>query len=376
MKNISVINKKEIAKNRKMEEVQKKARKYYREKMFEKAGYAPKAKIRKIAALNDIPFREYRVSDSEANCSSVPELSKEQLIELCKKTELTGRSGNGFPTYRKLESFQAREGLLIINAVECDPGLVQDAWIYRNCMDEVLEGVKLVRKSLGIQDVILATKEPLNRSLDIRQIKVADRFPMGYERYLIQVVTGKDIPEGKHPSECGILVLNIQTLLAIARAAAEEETAKEKYITIADISEATAEVTKVMAGDSVTDIASKLFTDEQRNGKKLYAGSGALACHMADADETVTEETCYIAIGNAPEYEKAGKCKGCNACTRNCPAGVSVQKIVALSEKMNLTKDAAKTLGADVCIGCGACTYGCMAGKDVREVVRCAKEKQ
>lgn len=375
MGNICIVNKKVVAKNQKLKQTQRKSGRHYQNKMFEKVNNAPRAKIRKIAELDEIPFEEYKTSHNQANGISLSELSKEQLIELCKRVQLTGRSGNGFPTYKKLESFHARNGILIINAVECDPGLVHDAWIYKNCMAEVLEGVRLVKNSLEIREVILATKEPLNCNLDIRQIKVPDRFPMGYEKSLIKFVTGKDIPAGKHPTECGILVLNLQTMLAIAEAAVDEGMAKEKYITIADVSEAAARVTRVRVGDSIADIASILFTEQQREGKTLYAGSGAITCHMVNTEETVTEETCYIAIGNAPEYEKAGKCKGCNACTKNCPVGVGVQKIVKLSEKKSLTSDMVKTLRADVCIGCGACTYGCMAGKDVREVIRCAKEK-
>lgn len=375
MENICIINKRIVAQSQKLKQAQRKTRKHYQEKIFENVKNAPKAKIRKIADLDGISFAEYRISNNKTEKISVPILSKNQLIELCKKVELTGRSGNGFPTYKKLESFQAGNCLLIINAVECDPGLVHDTWIYQNRMDEVLEGVKLLKKSLGIHKVILATKEPLNQSLDIKQSKVADRFPMGYEKNLIKAVTGKELPAGKHPAECGILVLNLQTILAIAEIAVDEEMAKEKYITIADVSEATAKVTRVQLGDSIKDIVSKLFTDTQRNEKKLYAGSGALTCHEVKTDETVTEATCYIAIGNAPNYEKSGKCKGCNACSKNCPAGVKVQKLVRLSEKKNLTSEDAKSFHADACIGCGACTYGCMAGKNVREVIRCAKEK-
>lgn len=375
MEKISIVNKRIVAQNQKLKQAQKKARRHYQEKIFEKAKNTPKAKIRKIADLDKISFTEYKILDSKVGNISVPKLSREQLIALCKKVGLTGRSGNEFPTYKKLESFQANNSLLLINAVECDPGLVHDAWIYKNRMEEVLAGVKLITYALGIQEVILATKEPLNQSLHIKQYKVADRFPMGYEKNLIKAVTGKEIPKGKHPSECGILVLNLQTILAIAEVSVDEEMEKEKYITIADVSEATAKVTRVRLGDSIENIALKVFTDSQRSGKKLYAGSGAMTCHKVKADETVTEETCYIAIGNAPDYESAGKCKGCNACTKNCPAQVEVQKIVRLSEKKKLTSDSAKSFHADACIGCGACTYGCMAGKNVREVIRCAKEK-
>ena len=85
MEKISIINKREVAQNKKIKQAQRKARRYYEEKVFEKVRNAPKAKIRKIVELDDISFAEYRTSNNKADKISAPELSKEQLIELCKK---------------------------------------------------------------------------------------------------------------------------------------------------------------------------------------------------------------------------------------------------------------------------------------------------
>lgn len=371
MKNICMINKKMVARNHKLKNAQKKSRKYYQEKLFSKVKDVPKAKIRKIVDMNEVTYKEYKKTD-EIAYKVLPQVSREELINLCKRTKLTGRSGNGFPTYKKLQAFNSENGLLLINGVECDPGLIHDAWIYRNKIDKVVESAKLIANSMKIETIVLATKEPLNDKLEISQVKVPDRFPMGYERELIKMVTGKSILNGKNPAECGILVLNLQTVLTIGEITRNSQKACEKYITVADIQEAKAFVTRVHLGDSVEDIASKMFPD--MDGKSIYAGSGVLDCHLLHADEVVTDQICYIAIGNAPSYDNAAKCKGCNACTRNCPAGIDVQKIVRLSEKEQLTKDIVAILKSGSCIGCGACTYGCVVGKNVREIVTCLNE--
>ncbi|MGN0739568.1 MAG: 4Fe-4S dicluster domain-containing protein [Treponema sp.] len=374
MENISLINKKMVSSNKKLKLAQKKAGKHFQTKLFERAKNCPKARIKKIARLDDIAFQEFRTEDKAPLISSPGGVTRGQLIELCKKTALTGKSGNGFLTYKKLESFNSEDGLLIVNGAECDPGLVHDGWIYRNRIDTVIEGIELVKQALKIQHVILATKEPLDTTLNVTQIKVADRFPVGYENFLIKAVTGKEIPKSKLPSECGILVLNIQTVLAIREAFDDEFSCRKKYITVADITEGEAKVTRVTVGDSVEEIASELFSIEQRKGKTLYTGSGALFSHKAENGETVTEETGYIALGNAPDYEGASKCRGCGACSRNCPAKVEVCKVVGLAEKNELTAQAAKALNVNECIGCGACTYGCMAGKDTRKIIMGSKE--
>ncbi len=111
--------------------------------------------------------------------------TKEQLVQVCRDVNLKGRSGNNFKTGDKLEKFNCEEGILLINGVECDPGLVHDGWIYRNHLSKVNEGARILNNIFHFKKIILATKEPLKKKETIfEQVKIKDRFPMGYEKFI------------------------------------------------------------------------------------------------------------------------------------------------------------------------------------------------
>lgn len=368
-----VANKNSVKKNNALKIAQKKTRKYYQEKIFKKAPNATKAKIRKFADLEQVDYQV--ISDIELlEKNEEVQLSKEELIGLCREGGLTGRSGNGFDVSKKLEAFQKNSGTLIINAIECDPGLVTDSWLYRNKQDFIQQGAMIIKNALGLDKVILATKEPINKMDAIQQVKVIDRFPMGYENYLIKYVLGITIANDELPQEKGILVMNLQTVIAIAELARNVMAGQYKYITVANLFTAKAKVARVCIGDSVQEVVESCFPQNGENTDNIYAGGGAFTCHKVIEGERILDTTGYVAIGEMPNYEEAGKCKGCGSCTKNCPAGVDVHKLIQHVDKngMNSASDC-KEFNAEACIGCGACTYNCMAGKDVRETVMWAK---
>ena len=381
-----VVNRQSIKKNKALKSAQKSARKYYQEKIFMKSSKeakSAKAKIRKLADLRRVDYKVF--SDIEQmEKKHEAQLSKDELIAFCRKTELTGRSGNGFEVSRKLEAIMRTKATLIINGVECDPGLVTDSWLYRNRQKLIEQGARILRNALELDKVILATKEPLRAFNEIQEVKVADRFPMGYEKYLIQNVLGVRLEANELPQEKGIIVMNLQTVIAIAEMTQNIMAAQYKYITVANLYTAEAKVVRVRIGDSVKAVAESCFfkrdsksnskCDSKCDSKRIYAGGGAFSCHEAAPGEKIQDTTGYIAIGDMPKYQYAAKCKGCKACSRNCPAGVSVHKIVQHVEKKGMKRvEMCKSFNPTACIGCGACTYGCMAGKDVREVIRWAK---
>lgn len=368
-----VVNKHSVRKNSALKIVQKKARKYYQEKIFTKSSNATKSKIRKLADLEQVDYMA--ISDIELlEKKKEVQLSKEELIELCREGGLTGRSGNGFDVSRKLEAFHKDSGTLIINAVECDPGLVTDSWLYKNKQNFIQQGAMIIKNALCLDKVILATKEPLEKIDAIQQVKVIDRFPMGYENYLIKYVLGITIANNELPQDKGILVMNLQTVIAIAELTRNVMAGQYKYITVANLFTAKAKVARVCIGDIVQEVVESCFPQNARNTSNIYAGGGAFTCHKVIAGERIQDTTGYIAIGEMPNYEEAGKCKGCGACTKNCPAGVAVHKLIQYVDKngMNMASKC-KEFNPTACIGCGTCTYGCMADKDAREVVMWAK---
>ena len=202
----SIINKNGVKKNRELKQIQKKTKKYYGDKLFAKNHREPKAKIQKLVDVTNISFVSL-VKEAKSR-EEIPEnVTREQLIQLCEKQNLTGGSGNGYPIAEKLKACPEQNGILLINGVECDPGLAQDAWIYRNRLEQVAQGIAMLNQIYHFKRVVLATKEPLSqKKYDFDQIKVKNRFPMGYENYLIRSIWGFELAEGEHPIDRGILV--------------------------------------------------------------------------------------------------------------------------------------------------------------------------
>lgn len=374
MKNYCIVNKRSVVRNKELKRVQRKSRRYYQEKLFQKAGNAPKARIGKFCDLSRVEYKI--ISDTKFQGMKKMKLSREELIYLCEKSSLTGRSGNGFLVSKKLEALHKRAGILIINAVECDSGLATDSWLYRNRREWIEYGAELLKDALCLEKIILATKEPIQKIEGIEQLKVPDRFPMGYENYLIKHTLNVEIKENELPQNKGILVMNLQTVIAIAELAQDSRAGQYKYITVANLYTAEAKVARVRIGDYIKEAAAGCFPEKEWENCHIYVGGGAFNCHEAVGGDKISDTTGYIAIGQMPSYEAAERCKGCGACTRNCPAGVEVQRLIKHVQRNGMRDaDECARYRALYCIGCGACTYGCVAGKDVRGVVTWAKEK-
>lgn len=320
MENSCIVNKQNVAKNKALKRTQKGTRKYYQERLFQKSVNDLKVRIGKLADLNNVGYKV--ISDMELAGNINVCLSRDELIQLCKESSLTGRSGNGFEVARKIEMLHKNSGILIINAVECDPGLVTDSWLYKNKKFYIEQGAKLLKEALCLDNVILATKEPLRDICGVQQIKVIDRFPMGYEKYLIKHILGVEISYNELPQEKGIIVMNLQTVIAIAELTQNKMAGQYKYITVHNLYTAETKVARVHIGDRVDMVAANCFFKNEMEKSHIYAGSGAFNCHQSMEGDIITDTTGYIAIGEMPSYDKTEKCKGCGKCTRNCPAGV------------------------------------------------------
>lgn len=368
-----LINSKDVKRYKNIKQAGKLSAKYfdnnknkmYKEQPKTKMKTELKKKIRKIFDISDISYVDLMPNLQKSE--SVEVTNKDELIKLCDKNNITGRSGNGFLISEKLKSYDASNGTLIVNAIECDPGLCHDAWIFRNRLSDVVEGIRLLDKIFGFGRKIIATKEPqLLNFPDVEQINTKDRFPLGYENYLIKSVLGIDLPKGSFPTQNGILVLNIQTVLAIFDAANGYNVSEFKYISVIDMLEAKGYAVKAPFGMDVNSVAKAVLGEKTAT---LYAGGGVTRCHKAHCD-VVDGMLCFIASGFATDFSNAKKCTRCGRCSRNCPANVNVKEIVSALEKdRDCDKNELKKYNYEACVFCGLCTYNCLASKDARGFV-------
>jgi len=316
------------------------------------------------------------IKDKESSSEKMLEgqqFTKEMILERIKEKEVFGMGGAAFSTHRKimtvLES-NAKEKYLIINGVECDPGLVHDTWLLRNQFEEILQGTELLRTCVDFKAVYLAVKnkEGLKDNPLVKIHQVRDIYPIGAEKILIEEVTGIALKKEQIPAIAGVLVLNVQTVYTIAQAIRLNKMADTRYLTVADLSNKTAKVVKVSLGMKLTDIMKKVYPRTMN----IFVGGGIMQVYLAEEEAVVDNTVNFIATGLAPTYKESPQCSSCGSCSKNCPSNLQVKRIADLVDAgkfQEMTK-----YRVDECISCGTCTYICMAGNSLAAKVSRAKE--
>jgi Na+-translocating ferredoxin:NAD+ oxidoreductase RnfC subunit len=214
----------------------------------------------------------------------------------------------------------------------------------------------------------LAKKEvvPVEVS-DISITNLPNLYPIGEEHILIKKVLGISLEKNKIPAEMGILVINVQTVLAIQEILKHTYIEGSKYITVADYTTGEAKVVRIKAGMQALRVLQKILGE--KSGKDKFIGSGALAgAHLIQENELITDETNMIAYGNIINFSNIDSCIHCGYCSRNCPMNIPVKRIIARKQK-NKNADISDFM-PDRCLQCATCTYQCRGGINVMQYVK------
>ncbi|MCH4887848.1 4Fe-4S dicluster domain-containing protein [Acidaminobacter sp. JC074] len=302
------------------------------------------------------PYKEFY---TPLNGAMKPEQSADNILGRIRESQIMGHGGSGYSTYDKIMSFMSAnrsDKYILINGVECDPGLIHDKWLLQNYKEEISLGIDLLKTCTGIEKAYLASKTSYKYD---DEAVIKDTYPIGEERQLIKSILGIDIKNTEHPSENGILVLNVQTVLAIYKAVYLKEKVLKRYITIGNLTTGHACIKEVTIGSYVKD-----YIDDK--DYSLFTG-GIMQAKPIEPDHVIDQSFSFIGIGSYPHY-KNSFCSGCGACDVHCPANLPVKKVTGLIEKGLESQLDRYNLKA--CISCSLCSYHCKAGKDICSLIR------
>lgn len=154
-----VINKKTVRKNRAVKEIIKQGKKVYQK--GDKR--VLKSYIGKLTQLSTMELlgTENRVI-KPVNKEIV---TMEHFLQKLKDSGLVGMGGGCFPVIEKINIFLSSNKSnkkIIINAVECEPGLKHDEWLLHNRKEEIVAGIDYIKNALGVSDVTIAVSQKLN----------------------------------------------------------------------------------------------------------------------------------------------------------------------------------------------------------------------
>ncbi len=311
---------------------------------------------------------------------------------------IVGLGGAGFPTAVKVSPKKPVD-TLIVNGAECEPYLTCDHRLMLEKTDEIARGARYAAKALGAQNIIIgieANKPDAVKAFepyeDIKVVILKKQYPMGGEKQLIYVTTGRKVKLGELPADCGVNVQNVGTLYAVCEAVELGKSLYERVVTVSG--KGVKEPKNILArvGVSVKELIAycggeAVLTQNKKNEngettqeevtaspKKIVMGGPMTGVALPSYDAYVRKTTSGILLLSEKEAaaDEPTPCLNCGKCADVCPMHLMPMNTAFYSAAGDF--EAAGKLGNVLsCIECGACEYVCPAKRPLIQAIRKTK---
>ncbi|WP_323639085.1 electron transport complex subunit RsxC [Pectobacterium polonicum] len=296
--------------------------------------------------------------------------SIDTLLAHLHQAGIAGLGGAGFPTAAKLQGGMRGIETLIINGAECEPYITADDRLMQECAEEIIQGVEILsfllqpkRILIGVEDnkpeAIRALRLALGKRSDMQLRVIPTKYPSGGAKQLTKILTGKEVPFGKHSAAIGVLMQNVGTAFAIKRAVIDGEPLTERVVTLTG--EALRQPGNVWArlGTPVRHLLKQggFHVNKQ---PMVVMGGPLMGFTLPSLDVPIVKISNCLLAPSHTEMEPVAEeqsCIRCSKCADACPAGLLPQQLYWFSRGQEHEK--ARNHHLFDCIECGACAYVC-----------------
>lgn len=314
-------------------------------------------------------------------------LSAEEIKAKIKDAGIVGLGGAAFPTNVKLSPPKEKTiDAVMINGAECEPYLTADHRLMVERAKEVMEGLKIIMKSLGVRNGYIGIEENKPDAIEAMESAVAGeagievhaleiKYPQGAEKMLIKAILGREVPTKGLPMDVGVVVQNVGTAFAVYEAVRYGKPLIERVVTITGEGITEPKNMMVRIGTLMSDVI------EQCGGLvdgavKVISGGPMMGFAQWTLDVPVIKGTSGILVLSEKEYvssDEYSACIRCGSCLDVCPMGLNPSQLSILSEKgfFEETKD----YNLFDCFECGSCAYVCPAKRPMVQFMRLAKSQ-
>ncbi len=346
------------------------------EKKFHRSG-----KLMECVKLKNDFEETFCETVKERSDEEIASLTREEIAEIVKNNSVVGLGGSGFPTYIKLQT-KDNIDTIILNGVECEPFLTSDYRLIIEFPDRIMKGLRYMKQALGAKRIVIAIKENKDElyytlkgvafrypDLDIEVIKVGNYYPQGWEIEMIKTALGVEVPSGVLPTEYGIMVFNISTMVGIYKAVKYNLPVVKRFFTVTGDGIKTPQNFRVRIGSSILEMIEHCggYTSEDR---VLILGGPMMGQSLVRDDVIVSKTSTSVIVLKDRSY-KEEPCVRCGSCVYSCP--VDLQPVQLMNAVKAKDADAVNSLNINKCILCGLCSYSCTSKIHLTEYMRKAK---
>ena len=318
--------------------------------------------------------------------SDRPEPDSKTIIEKIKNAGIVGMGGATFPCHVKLSPPPGcKAECVIINAVECEPYLTADHRLMLEHADEILVGVSLIMKAVGVSrgyigiennkpDAIKLMTEKSQAYPEIEVVPLQVKYPQGGEKQLIDAVIGRQVPAPPAiPINVGAVVQNVGTAFAIYEAVMHNKPLIDRIITVTGKSVSNPGNLRARLGTPMQQLMDECGGLPADTGK-IIGGGPMMGKALLSLDVPMTKGSSGLLIMNSKEARRSAPqpCIRCAKCVSACPMGLEPYLLATLSTHAEWERAEANDVVS--CIECGSCQFTCPSCRPLLDNIRVGKQ--
>ncbi|MBN1586062.1 MAG: electron transport complex subunit RsxC [Candidatus Omnitrophica bacterium] len=306
-----------------------------------------------------------------------------EIVQAIRRAGIVGQGGAAFPSHIKIAAPKEKPvETVLINGCECEPYLTADERLMIEAPEPVISGALLVQIATGAKNVIIGIEdhmpqafEALRRAaqgtaVEVRTLKT--KYPQGGEKQLVLGVLNRVVPTGGLPLDVGVVVVNVGTAAAIARAVLRRKPLTHRVVSVTGKGIRNPKNLLVPVGVSyrnLVDYCGGLTGDAAR----LVAGGPMMGFTLGSLDSPVTKGTSGLTVLTHGDLIKSQEtsCIRCGRCVDVCPLNLVPTKI-ALAVRAKDWEWAGR-FHIKACMECGCCAYICPARIPLVQLIRTGK---
>ncbi len=315
-------------------------------------------------------------------------LSPEEIKERISAAGVVGMGGAAFPTKVKLSPPKEKPiDTVILNGAECEPYLNADNRLMVERPEEVIDGLEIIMRSLGVQKGYIGIENNKPRAFEVLKKTAEDhpdvevhelevKYPQGAEKMLIKAITGREVPSsGGLPMDVCVVVQNIGTAVAIHDAVRFGRPLTERVVTVTGEGIVEPKNLLVRVGTMVSELV-EACGGLTEDAVKVISGGPMMGFALSTLEVPVTKGTSGILVmtgEEAPHLDKHLNCIRCGRCIDACPMGLMPQMLSILSEAGQYEE--CKEYDLWDCFECGSCAFVCPSKRPIVQFVKLAKSQ-
>jgi Na+-translocating ferredoxin:NAD+ oxidoreductase subunit C len=323
--------------------------------------------------------------DRSSDLKTDTSLSAEDIIAKVNEAGVVGLGGATFPSHVKLSIPKGKKAdVLILNGVECEPFLTSDHRLMLEMSDELMIGITLLKKALGVDraiigiennkpDAITHLKQVASKykGIEVNALKV--KYPQGGEKQLIKAVINREVPSGGLPIDVGTVVHNVGTAVAVYQAVQKNKPLIERVVTITGKSLPRTGNFMVRIGTPISKLID-VVGGMPEDTAKVVNGGPMMGKALNSVDVPVTKGTSGVILFpniDAHRGKEQQACIRCGKCISVCAMGLEPYLLIRLAQrKMTERLEEERVLD---CMECGSCSFACPANLPLLDYIRLGK---